>query len=85
MGPLVRMPGAGPVEQAELGVGQLEQAAPKRRGKLRGTGTVVRVGALVHPSGVVEHGEEPDHLDVRPRLRGQAEAVLQDPRPWATP
>ena len=69
------------MEQAELAVGQVEQPAPERPGELGGTGAVVGVRALVDPPGVVEDGEEPDHLDVRTRLLGQAEPVLQHPRP----
>ena len=53
----------------------------ERRGELGGTGAVIRVRALVDPPRVVEDGEESDHLDVRTRLPGQAEPILQHPGP----
>ena len=57
MRPLVRVPGAGPMEQAELVVGQVEQATPERPGKLGGTRAVVGVRVLIDPPGVVQDGE----------------------------
>src|SRR5207248_2225444 len=58
-----------------------EEPAPERPGELGGPGAVVGVGALIDPPGIVQHGEQPNYVDIRPRLLGQAEPVLEHPRP----
>jgi hypothetical protein len=83
--PLVGMPGAGPMQEEERAVGQVEQPAPERPGELGGSGSVVGIGGLVDPSGVVEDAEPPDHLDVRSGLLGESKPILQHPRPVGDP
>ena len=85
VGPLVRVSGAGPVQQAELVIGQVEQEPPEHPGELGGTGAVVGVGGLAEPPGVVEDGEEPDDLDVRPRLSAKRRPFSSTLAQWATP
>lgn len=55
--------------------------APQRPGEFGGPGSVVGVRVLVDPLRVVQHGEQPDHIDDRTRLLGQAKPVLVDPCP----
>jgi hypothetical protein len=49
VGPLVGVPDAGAVEQVEVGVGQVEQAASEGSGELGGPGAVLGIGELTFP------------------------------------
>lgn len=75
--PFMRVASAGPVEQPELPIGQVECSAPKISGEICGTLSVVRVSAFVEPPRIVKNGEERNDFRVATSNPCQTQSVFE--------
>jgi hypothetical protein len=81
MSPLVSVPGTGTVQEPELVVREVEHQSPQFLGVGGGTWAMIGIKVLVDSPGIVKHGKQAHHIDIRTRLFGQTEAVLQHSGP----
>ena len=85
MSPLVSVPVAGQVQEAELVVRQVEQQPAHFASESGGTRTVLGIQVFVHSPAVMKDGEKLHDLDAGTGLLAQPKPVFQNPAQWAIP
>ena len=69
------------IEQFKSGIVQMHQFSTQRPGELASSQSMGIVAKLVHPTRIVEEGEEGHHLGIRPVRLGDLQAVFQHAGP----
>lgn len=78
-----RVTAAGLQQQIEFAVGQEDVRTQQGGREARGAPAVLAVMAVVHAAGIVQEGEELDHLRAGSGARGEPESVYTHPGPVA--